>query len=86
MPILRTYLTRCLNCGWEGHVRFGDLRFGPWRRPDGTVFYPELICPQCEGQLPSPLPPEPGLLPAISPEHEKRIKDWKRLINSTKRK
>jgi hypothetical protein len=81
MSILRTFETRCASCGWEGQVSLGDVRSGPWRKPDGSLFYKELICPQCEEQVVNPFGEhnERFPLPTLTPETEDGLKAWERM-------
>jgi rRNA maturation protein Nop10 len=56
MPIYRTFRTHCPHCHWKGRVGFGDLRLGPRKLEDGSLFYTELACPNCGKQVHNPLP------------------------------
>jgi hypothetical protein len=81
MSVLRSYQTHCPSCGWQGDVSVGDVRSGPWRKADGSLFYKELICPRCEEQMTSPFAePSWGEPAVLSPEEEKALKERERAM------
>lgn len=53
----------------------GDVRSGPWRAPDGSVFYEELVCPDCLGQVVDPFDPAPADLPSINQDAIEKLKE-----------